>query len=96
MHWRPAVGRRSAALRFVGAVEWDQVWDAVRRLDAWQFVVLVAVLLVRQGFNAVPLRQFVPGLSWWRSVQNDLGAVVVGTLALPPGDVVLRVSMFRS
>jgi uncharacterized membrane protein YbhN (UPF0104 family) len=83
-------------VRFVGAVDWSQVWDALRRLSAWQVLVLLVVLLVRQAFNAIPLAQFVPGLSWWRSVQNDLGAVVVGTLAPPPGDVVLRVSMFRS
>ena len=80
----------------VGAVDWADVWDALRRLAIWQVVVLLLALLVRQTFNAVPLTQFVPGLSLWRSVQNDLGAVVVGTLAPPPADVVLRVSMFRS
>jgi uncharacterized membrane protein YbhN (UPF0104 family) len=83
-------------VRFVGAVDWAQVWDALRRLNGWQVGVLVLVLLVRQTFNAVPLTRFIRGLSLWRSLENDLGAVVVGTLAPPPGDVVLRVSMFRS
>lgn len=83
-------------VRFVGAVDWADVWDALRQLSIMQVVALLVALLIRQVFNAVPLTQFVPGLSLWRSLQNDLGAVVVGTLAPPPADVVLRVSMFRS
>jgi hypothetical protein len=60
------------------------------------FVPLVALLLVRQTFNAVPLSRFVPELSLARSVQNDLSANVVGTFSPPPSDVVLRISMFKS
>jgi hypothetical protein len=58
--------------------------------------VLLALLVLRQGFNAVPLAVFVPGLGLWRGLQNDLTANLVGTLAPPPSDVVVRVSMFRS
>jgi len=81
---------------FVGAIDWSQVAAGFRRLTLPAVVVLVLGLLVRQAFNAVPLSRFVAGLSWHRSVQNDLGANVVGTFAPPPADVVLRVSMFSS
>jgi hypothetical protein len=59
-------------------------------------LLLLLVLLVRQMFNGVPLAKFVAGLSLPRSMQNDMGAILIGTVAPPPSDVVLRVSMFRS
>jgi putative heme transporter len=81
---------------FIGAIDWAEVASAFGRLSIASIAVLVLGLLVRQAFNAVPLAQFVDQLSWRRSVQNDLGANVVGTFAPPPADVVLRVSMFNS
>ena len=81
---------------FVGAIDWGEVAASFGRLSLGSVLVLVLLLLVRQAFNAVPLAQFVDGLPWHRSVQNDLGANVVGTFAPPPSDVVLRVSMFSS
>jgi putative heme transporter len=81
---------------FVGAIDWSEVATSFSRLSLGSFLLLVLGLLVRQAFNAVPLSKFVPDLNWRRSVQNDLGANVVGTFAPPPSDVVLRVSMFNS
>ena len=81
---------------FVGAVDWSAVASAFARLSWWQVLPLVAVLLVRQVLNGVPLSQFVPGLSLSRSVQNDLAANLLGTVTPPPGDVVIRVAMFKS
>ncbi|HYO86501.1 MAG TPA: lysylphosphatidylglycerol synthase domain-containing protein [Dermatophilaceae bacterium] len=81
---------------FVGAVDWGRVADAIRSLAPWQVLPLVAALLARQVLNAIPLWQFVPGLTLGRSVQNDLGANLAGTVAPPPGDVVVRVAMFTS
>lgn len=80
----------------VGAIDWSAVGDALRQVDAVEFAVLAVLLLVRQTLNAIPLTQFVPGLGLGRSVESDLTANLVGTVAPPPGDVVLRVSMFRS
>ena len=80
----------------VGAVDWQQVAAALGRLDWAQAPVLLALLLVRQAFNSMPLAVFVPGLGFWRGLQNDLTANLVGTVAPPPGDIVVRVSMFRS
>lgn len=81
---------------FVGSIDWSEVVASFGRLTILAIVVLVLGLLVRQAFNAVPLSRFVVGLPWWRSVQNDQAANVVGTFAPPPADVVLRVSMFSS
>lgn len=81
---------------FVGAVDWGKVSDSLRSLAPWQVLPLVAALLARQVLNAIPLWQFVPEVSLGRSVQNDLGANLAGTIAPPPGDVVIRVAMFTS
>jgi hypothetical protein len=80
----------------VGSVDWQQVVTALGRLEWAQAPVLLVLLLVRQAFNSVPLAVFVPGLGFWRGFQNDLTANLLGTVAPPPGDVVVRVSMFRS
>jgi hypothetical protein len=80
----------------IGSVDWSQVASALGQLSWVAVPVLLALLFVRQGFNAVPLTRFVSGLGWWSSVQNDVTANLFGTIAPPPGDVVIRVSMFRS
>ena len=81
---------------FVGAVDWGQVASAFGQLSGWQVVPLAVALLVRQLLNAVPLSQFVSGLSVGRSMQNDVAANLAGTVAPPPGDVVVRIAMFNS
>lgn len=81
---------------FIGEVDWSAVGTALGKLTWAQVPLLIALLLVRQVFNSVPLAVFVPGLGIGRAFQNDLTANLIGTLAPPPGDVVLRISMFRS
>jgi hypothetical protein len=83
-------------LRFVGRIQWSAVGDAMRQLHWWQGVALGLLLMVRQFFNASPLKRFVPGLGQRHAMQNDLGANLVGTIAPPPGDIVLRVAMFKT
>lgn len=83
--------------RIIGAVDWAAVGAAFGQLDPLATVFpMFLLLLVRQFLNAVPLRYYVPGLGWFRSVENDLAANVVATFAPPPSDVVLRIAMFRS
>ena len=81
---------------FVGAIDWATVASSISRLAWWQFIPLTVVLLIRLALNAVPLSQFVTGLSLGKSMQNDLAANLAGTIAPPPGDVVVRVAMFNS
>lgn len=83
-------------INLVGSVDWRQVGEALGRLEWTAFPLLLALLVIRQSFNSVPLAVFVPGLGFPRAFQNDLTANLVGTVAPPPGDVVVRISMFRS
>ena len=80
----------------VGRIDWDAVLDALRKLALWQGPVLVAVLVLRQVLNAAPLALFIEGLGLARAVQNDQSAILMSTIAPPPADLVLRLSMFAS
>lgn len=89
--WRPWVKRAVVlvlgvlalriAVGLVGSVDWVRVWHSFSRLSWWMVLVLLAVLAVRQVCNAVPLAVYVPGLGLGRSVQNDLSANLIGTVA---------------
>jgi hypothetical protein len=80
----------------VGRIDWRAVWDALGRLSLWQVPLLIAVLLVRQVFNALPLSLFIRGLSPVRALLNDQTAALLSMIAPPPSDLVMRLTMFRS
>jgi putative heme transporter len=84
------------ASRFLGAVDWAQVREALRRLTGWELLALAALLLVRQTLNAYPLALFIEGLSAARALLNDLVAALMATVAPPPGDIAMRLAMFRT
>ena len=79
-----------------GRIDWGAVWDALGRLAFWQFPVLIAVLLLRQLLNALPLAFFIRGLSPFLALINDLTAAMISMIAPPPSDMVMRVTMFKS
>lgn len=83
-------------VRLVGAIAWAEVWDALTHLSWWQPIVLVVVLLVRQVLNALPLALYIPGISIYRATLNDLGSILMSTVAPPPSDLAIRMSMFSS
>jgi uncharacterized membrane protein YbhN (UPF0104 family) len=83
-------------VRLVGAIDWTEVWDALSHLSWWQPIVLLAVLVVRQVLNALPLALYIPGVSTYRATINDLGAILMSTVAPPPSDLALRMAMFNS
>jgi len=80
----------------LGDVDWAKVADAIGQLRWWQFALLVAVLLLRQFLNALPLALFIPGCTPFRAMQNDQVAILMTTVAPPPSDVVMRLAMFTS
>lgn len=80
----------------IEAIDWGAVLASLGRVPWIALPLLFALLLLRQAFNAIPLVRFVPGLGWWRSAQNDVTANLLGVVTPPPGDVVIRVAMFRS
>jgi hypothetical protein len=83
-------------VRLASSIEWSAVWASVGLLNFTSTILLLAFLGLRQTFNAIPLTKFFNGLALRQSIQNDLTAFLMGTIAPPPSDVVLRVSMFRS
>ena len=84
------------AVAVIRAVDWGEVWEAMRGLEPWHYLVLVLLVVVRQVFNAAPLAVFVPGLGFGRATVNDTSAAVVATVAPPPSDLVIRFAMFRA
>ena len=80
----------------VGEIDWAQVWDAVGRLALWQVPVLLVVLVVRQVLNASPLALFIETLGLKRAALTDQAAIMMSTVAPPPADMVIRLTMFHS
>jgi uncharacterized membrane protein YbhN (UPF0104 family) len=83
-------------VRLIGAVDWAAVRDGLARLTWWQALVLVAVVVVRQVLNALPLAFYIRGVSAYKATLNDLGAILMSVIAPPPSDLALRVAMFTS
>ena len=83
-------------VRLVGAIDWAEVRDALTHLSWWQPGVLLVVLVVRQVLNAMPLALYIPGVSTYRATLNDQAAILMSTVAPPPSDIALRMSMFNS
>ncbi|QDP96231.1 hypothetical protein FOE78_10265 [Microlunatus elymi] len=80
----------------VGAVDWSSVRDALSHLLWWQPLVLLVVVAGRQVLNAIPLHFYIEGVSIRRATQNDLGAILMSTVAPAPANYALRVAMFTS
>jgi len=83
-------------IRLIGRVDWGEVWDALTHLAWWHTPILLAVLLVRQVLNALPLSLYIPGVSAYSATQNDQVAILMSTIAPPPSDIALRMAMFSS
>lgn len=84
------------AFRLIGEIDWDAVADAFGYLAWWHIPVLLALLLVRQTLNSLPLALYIAGLSPTRAVLNDQVGVLIGTMVPPPSDVIVRTAMFSS
>ena len=50
-------------VRLIGRIDWAAVYDALRHLTWWQPFVLLAVVVVRQVLNALPLALYIPQVS---------------------------------
>lgn len=83
-------------VRLVGRIDWGEVRAALAHLDWWQAPVLVGLLLVRQVLNALPLALYIRGVSAYRATLNDQVAILMSTVAPPPSDLALRMTMFSS
>jgi len=80
----------------VGSIDWDAVWGGIRHLEAWQFGVLIALVVVRQVLNALPLVFFIDGLSVFRATASDQGSALMSMIAPPTSDTVFRIVVMKS
>ncbi|NUR06846.1 MAG: hypothetical protein HOQ22_02300 [Nocardioidaceae bacterium] len=80
----------------VGAIDWDAVRGGISHLHAWQLVVLVAMVILRQVLNAMPLVFFIDGLSVFRATGCDQGSTLMSMIAPPTSDTVFRIMVMRS
>ena len=80
----------------VGAIDWDAVRGGIEHLHAWQLALLVALVLLRQVLNALPLVFFIDGLSVFRAAASDQGSTLMSMIAPPTSDAVFRIAVMRS
>jgi len=83
-------------INLVGEIDWDAVWKGVEHLTAWQFALLIALVVVRQVLNALPLVYFIDGLSVSKATASDQGATLMSMIAPPTADSVFRIMVLRS
>ena len=66
-------------------IDYEEVWDALAQLDAWELAVLVGLGLGRVPTEALMYRAFLPGLALRRGDEAYLSSNFAGQL-LPPSD----------
>ena len=66
-------------VQLVGRVDWGEVRDALTHLAWWHAPLLLAVLVLRQVLNALPLSLYIPGVSAYRATLNDQVAILMST-----------------
>jgi hypothetical protein len=64
----------------VGAIEGDAVRAGIEHLAAWQFALLVGVVIVRLVLNAMPLVYFIDGPSVFRATASDQGSTLMSMI----------------
>ncbi|RIJ71261.1 UPF0104 family protein [Nakamurella silvestris] len=90
------IGAIWLGLRLLRRIDWGQVGDALTHMSAWQLGVVLILVAVRQTVSALPLYSLIPELSFPRAVQNALSANLITTVAPPPAELFLRLSMFKT
>jgi uncharacterized membrane protein YbhN (UPF0104 family) len=76
-------------------IDYQQVWDALTGLDAWEVVVLLGLGLARIPTEALMYRAFLPGLRLWRGTEAYLSSNLAGQVLPPPGASVVQYGYFR-
>ena len=76
-------------------IDYEQVWHAVKQLDAWELIALVVLALARVPTEALMYRAFLPGLSLLRGSEAYLSSNLAGQLLPPPSASVVQYGYFR-
>ena len=77
-------------------IDYEEVWDALTQLDAWEVIVLLGLGLARVPTEALMYRAFLPRLSLWRGSEAYLSSNLAGQLLPPPSASVVQYGYFRS
>lgn len=76
-------------------IDYHEVWEAIKELDAWEVLILVLLGLARVPTEAVMYRAFLPGLGLWRGSEAYLSSNFAGQLLPPPSASVVQYGYFR-
>ena len=76
-------------------IDYEEVWDALAELDAWEVAVLLALGLARVPTEALMYRAFLPGLGLRRGSEAYLSSNFAGQLLPPPSASVVQYGYFR-
>ncbi len=76
-------------------IDYEEVWDALTLLDAWEVVVLLGLALARVPTEALMYRAFLPGLGLRRGSEAYLSSNFAGQLLPPPSASVVQYGYFR-
>ena len=75
-------------------IDYEEVWEALTLLDAWEVVVLLGLGLARVPTEALMYRAFLPGLGLWRGSEAYLSSNFAGQLLPPPSASVVQYGYF--
>ena len=75
-------------------IDYEEVWEALTLLDAWEVVILIGLALARVPTEALMYRAFLPGLSLWRGSEAYLSSNFAGQLLPPPSANVVQYGYF--
>ena len=76
-------------------IDYQEVWEALTELDAWEVLVLLGLGLARVPSEALMYRAFLPGLGLWRGSETYLSSNFAGQLLPPPSASVVQYGYFR-
>ena len=76
-------------------IDYDDVWSALRQLDAWELVFLVVLALARVPTEALMYRAFLPGFGLLRGSKAYLSSNMAGQLLPPPSASIVQYGYFR-
>ena len=76
-------------------IDYQQVWDVLTELDAWEVTVLLGLGFARVPSEALMYRAFLPGLRLWRGTEAYLSSNLAAQVLPPPAPNVLQYAYFR-
>jgi uncharacterized membrane protein YbhN (UPF0104 family) len=76
-------------------IDYEEVWESLTELDAWEALVLLALGIGRVPTEALMYRAFLPGLGLWRGSEAYLSSNFAGQLLPPPSASVVQYGYFR-